>query len=303
MGTFIGFGTLYFGWKDIDENLSEANLWFVAFNMPVYPIKKDKIKFLSGHLTSRGYFSQPAEIEDFYEVIESDIPDWDIARKTYFKAYLLFPLLGLAPIVALVWIMVARALAKTFTNWDFIELALSLIWLIVVILLVDSVLTKARARHRIKLPKSKYIQYHHKTIGTRFYNFKAIDKNTAEVTVWIIVLFIPVIPIGRCRIEVLDGAYNEKYHSFRPTDYRVVSPLSIDWNIVLRTYIRLFIVLFKSFLIFTLPGALFFAIVWLVGKLFAADLMNNNMLTGFVTLISLWGFYIFYRTINFIEKM
>lgn len=104
MSNFCGIGTNYLGWKVGDDGIPTATEWFVMFYLPVTPIGHKRLYVVSlddsvgGIPSINGTFTLSGE----YRVLE-DLPiRISEVLWTYFFAYVLVPLILLAPLVIIV---------------------------------------------------------------------------------------------------------------------------------------------------------------------------------------------------------
>jgi len=80
-------------------------------------------------------------------------------------------------------------------------------------------------------------------IGTMYYGWKAHPDGSATATWWIVVVFLPLIPLRRERLRIYSpGADNIALPATGQTAWQIVERLPLDWTSILLTYFKGFII-------------------------------------------------------------
>lgn len=95
MSTVNGIGTLHYGWEHLSDGSAHATKWFVLAFFPVVPIRREHLRVLDPPAESppRAWLSH-FEVLGFVPMTPASV------LKTYFKAYVIVPLILIAPVLA-----------------------------------------------------------------------------------------------------------------------------------------------------------------------------------------------------------
>ena len=103
MGTLNGFGTQFYDWVHLDNGQAEATSWLVAAFFPIVPLRRVRLRVhTSGEKPSFFSLNSGGSFQISYDELET-VPN-SPARivRTYFKGWLLTPLILLAPLLGLI---------------------------------------------------------------------------------------------------------------------------------------------------------------------------------------------------------
>lgn len=119
--------------------------------------------------------------------------------------------------------------------------------------------------------------------GTMYYGWEHLADGRAVVTKWIVVCFMPVVPLGRLRLVQLSDPDSEArvpgglkilavFAGGKVRDeYRILERLTIDWRSVAKTYLKAYVLLP---LLLALPVAAVFGLALLLKQLGVSGEMN-----------------------------
>lgn len=111
MGTTNGFGTQFYDWEYLKSGDAEATCWLVAAFFPIVPLRRVRLRVhTSGEKPSFFALNSGGSFQISYDELET-VPN-SPARivRTYWKGWLLTPLILLAPL--LVMIALSRVLPR-----------------------------------------------------------------------------------------------------------------------------------------------------------------------------------------------
>jgi hypothetical protein len=123
--------------------------------------------------------------------------------------------------------------------------------------------------------------------GTTYYGWENDGETSRTATRWLVILFFPIVPLGRVRIE--DSRPQEKFFDAKPTDvfvpsysdqFRIVEELSIDWKSAGMTYLNAYL-LFPFALL--APILVLVLIAKVVGKSFDLSVPVRAVFLAFLT--------------------
>jgi hypothetical protein len=148
MSTINGLGTLYYGWSHHSDETSHATKWFVVAFFPIIPIRRDHLRVLD----------PPADAprrawQSHFELISRDSLSLGNVLKTYFKAYIIVPIVLLAPVLLVETVrishpdLLATLELKIGPLNNFVPAVILLYWPIVISIILD------RAKGRRKQTK------------------------------------------------------------------------------------------------------------------------------------------------------
>ena len=94
MSTINGIGTLHYGWKHLSDGTAHATKWFVVMFFPVVAIRRDHLRVLEPPAESarRAWLSH-------FELLGHVPLSIGSVLKTYFKAYVVVPVILIAPVL------------------------------------------------------------------------------------------------------------------------------------------------------------------------------------------------------------
>lgn len=150
MSSLYGIGTNYLGWKVGQDDIPTATEWFVMFYLPIFPVARKRLYVVSleDHVGGIPGIGDTLTLAGEYRILE-DLPiRISEVLWTYFFAYLLMPLVLLAPLLLIVpyfqWIEAQDKLKLHLGHY----LAFLLVILIYAILYVGGILAALLHRTR-----------------------------------------------------------------------------------------------------------------------------------------------------------
>jgi hypothetical protein len=133
-------------------------------------------------------------------------------------------------------------------------------------------------------------------IGTIFYGWRHEPDGTAVVTKWAVVFWLPLFPLARCRIRMLNDPDSEPAVTAKGlamaalgagalTDsYVILERLPLDWRSVLRTYAKGYV---RVPLLIGGPVAAVFGLLFLLVRMEILDRNGNAIMYSSVAAVSL----------------
>lgn len=101
MSTFNGIGTLHYGWIHHPDETAHATKWFVVAFFPVIPIRREHLRIIEAPSDAPAWQSQ-------FEILDRVPLSLGNVLKTYFKAYVLVPIILFAPVLLFNFLKVLR---------------------------------------------------------------------------------------------------------------------------------------------------------------------------------------------------
>jgi hypothetical protein len=103
MSTINGFGSQFYGWKRLDDGTAEATTWIVAAFFPIIPLRRSRLEILTQPGVGVRYrlFGGGSFRLETREIDRLPL-DWSINLKTYFKGFVIVPVLLMLPLILVI---------------------------------------------------------------------------------------------------------------------------------------------------------------------------------------------------------
>jgi hypothetical protein len=179
MSSFAGCGLIFYGWKHFPDGISEATEWVCLFLAPIWPVRRLRMRVLTDHdrqdflhVDDRLPFT--VALRDHYLILASLPLSLPAVTKTLAKAYVVLPVILLAPVGVFVSVIgVFRWFGVSFEIGGAMEfvlmgvMAVSILWWIGCLFLVAQILHRSRGASRQRSAvdcrdPSYYRSYRHK---------------------------------------------------------------------------------------------------------------------------------------------
>jgi hypothetical protein len=100
MSTVNGCGTLYYDWSHLPDGTAEATKWFVVAFLPLVPLRREHLQVIThGEKPSFLSLKSSSAWTVQYQVFNVVPMSYYGVARTYAKAYLLLPIVLLAPLL------------------------------------------------------------------------------------------------------------------------------------------------------------------------------------------------------------
>lgn len=103
MGTTNGFGTQFYDWEYLKSGDAEATCWLVAAFFPIVPLRRVRLRVhTSGEKPSFFALNSGGSFQISYDELETVPNSLPRIVRTYWKGWLLTPLILLAPLLGMI---------------------------------------------------------------------------------------------------------------------------------------------------------------------------------------------------------
>jgi hypothetical protein len=103
MSTWNGCGTTYYGWEHKEDGTAIATNWIVVLMFPLVPMKRVHLRSLS---PDNDRFLNLRPVVDHYDLIKTLDRDYRSIVETLVRAYILFPIVLLLPIILFIGVLI-----------------------------------------------------------------------------------------------------------------------------------------------------------------------------------------------------
>jgi hypothetical protein len=153
MSTVNGIGTMFYGWRFVNEDTAFATEWFTVLYLPLIPLKRCKVNVperrkpetIASWRSLVGIVTWSPSFSDRYVVVECTPLSIREVATTYLKAFLLLP----SAIVAPLFLMLASRPHLDIEHNDthfYLSIGMFLAWVVYGVCLLAHLLHKARGR-------------------------------------------------------------------------------------------------------------------------------------------------------------